>query len=171
MFIVNGIWSRGRLGPIWPSQPARWDAAACLSTMGESAGRCCRGSSMRFGRTRGAGRWSGGSSRWSSRRPCHETVMNDLCNAALRRIPTVLLLGLVIGLGIPASGWAQLVGKGLYVEVAKGTKLCSNTTLEQSKGALDPGKVFWRVSSHVRANGTQTVAAFVLERSEEHTSE
>lgn len=76
---------------------------------------------------------------------------------------TVLLLGLVIGLGIPASGWAQLVGKGQYVEVAKGTKLCSNTTLEQSKRALDPGKVFWRVSSHVRANGTQTVAAFVLE--------
>ena len=28
---------------------------------------------------------------------------------------------------------------------------------------LDPGKVFWKVSSNVRANGTQTVAAFVLE--------
>jgi hypothetical protein len=28
---------------------------------------------------------------------------------------------------------------------------------------LDPDKVFWRVTSKARANGTQTIAAFVLE--------
>lgn len=47
--------------------------------------------------------------------------------------------------------------------MAKGTKLCSNVILEKSKGALDPGKFFWRVTSNVRANGTQTIVAFVLE--------
>jgi len=73
------------------------------------------------------------------------------------------LLVLPIVIGLPASGFAQFVDKGKYVEVAKGTKLCSNVIMEQSKGALDPGKVFWRVTSKVRANGTQTVAAFVLE--------
>lgn len=88
--------------------------------------------------------------------------MNDAFNLSRWCLPAILS-GIVIGLGIPASGWAQPAGKGQYVEVAKGTKLCSNSTLEQSRGTLDPGKVFWRVSSNVRTNGTQTVTAFVLE--------
>lgn len=72
-------------------------------------------------------------------------------------------LVLAIVIGFPLSGFAQFVDKGEYVEVAKGTELCPNAILEQSKGMLDPEKLFWRVTSKVRANGTQTVAAFVLE--------
>ena len=73
------------------------------------------------------------------------------------------LLVLPIVMGFPLSSFAQFVDKGEYVVVAKGTKLCSNVILEKSKGALDPEKLFWRVTSNVRANGTQTIAAFVLE--------
>lgn len=70
---------------------------------------------------------------------------------------------LVIVIGWPVSGFAQVVEKGDYVTVPKGTKLCTNVIMERSKGKLDPGQVFWRVTSNARANGTQTVAAFVLE--------
>jgi hypothetical protein len=73
------------------------------------------------------------------------------------------LLVLAIVIGCPLSGFAQFVDKGEYVEVAKGTELCPNAILEKSKGMLDPENVYWRVTSKVRANGTQTVAAIVLE--------
>ena len=73
------------------------------------------------------------------------------------------LLVLAIVMGFPLSSFAEFVDKGEYVEVAKGTKLCSNVILEKSKGKLDPEKFFWRVTSSVRTNGTQTIAAFVLE--------
>lgn len=73
------------------------------------------------------------------------------------------VLGFLIAAGVPAAVLAQFVDKGAYVEVAKGTKLCSNVVLETSRGKLDSGKVFWRVTSNTRANGTQTVTAFVLE--------
>lgn len=73
------------------------------------------------------------------------------------------LLVFAIVIGFPLSGFAQFVDKGEYVEVAHGTKLCPNVILEKSKGRLDPENVYWRVTSKVRANGTQTVAAFVLE--------
>jgi hypothetical protein len=73
------------------------------------------------------------------------------------------LLVLPIVMGFPSSSFAQFVDKGEYVEVAKGTKLCANVILEKSKGKLDPEKFFWQVTSKVRANGTQTIAAFVLE--------
>jgi hypothetical protein len=75
----------------------------------------------------------------------------------------IYLVVLSIVIGLPLSGFAQFLDKGDYVEVAKGTKLCANLILEKSKGALDPGKVFWRVMSNMRANATQSVAAFVLE--------
>jgi hypothetical protein len=75
----------------------------------------------------------------------------------------VWLLALTIVIGLPLSGFAQFVDKGEYVEVAKGTKLCPNVILEKSKGMLDPENVYWRVTSKVRANGTQTVVAVVLE--------
>ena len=71
---------------------------------------------------------------------------------------------LLILIGFPASAFAQFIDKGDRVEVGKGTKLCSNVKMEQAKGSRDPGRVFWRVTSKMRANGTQTVAAFVLER-------
>jgi len=67
------------------------------------------------------------------------------------------LLILLIVVGFPALGFAQFLDKGDYVQVAIRTKLCSNAILEQSKGVLDPGQVFWRVTSHVRVNGTQSV--------------
>lgn len=73
------------------------------------------------------------------------------------------MLVLAIVVGYPLAGLAQFVDRGEFVEVAKGTKLCSNAILEQSKGIYDPENVYWRVSSKVRTNGTQTVAAFVLE--------
>ncbi len=75
----------------------------------------------------------------------------------------VYLLVFAIAIGSPMSGAAQFVDKGEDVEVAKGTKLCANVILEKSKGKLDPEKFFWQVTSKVRANGTQTIAAFVLE--------
>lgn len=73
------------------------------------------------------------------------------------------LLVVLIAAEVPAAAFAQFAERGEYVELAKGTKLCSNVILEQSKGVLDPGKVFWRVTSKARANGTQSVATFVLE--------
>ena len=73
------------------------------------------------------------------------------------------LVILAIVIGLPSSGFAQFVDKGEYVEVAQGTKLCPNVILEKSKGMLDPENVYWRVTSKARANGTQTVAAVILE--------
>jgi hypothetical protein len=73
------------------------------------------------------------------------------------------LLVLAIVIGYPLAGFAQFVDRGEFVEVAKGTKLCPNAVLEKSKGIFDPENVYWQVSSKVRANGTQTVAAFVRE--------
>ena len=75
----------------------------------------------------------------------------------------VSLLVFAIAIGSPMSGFAQFVDKGEYVEVAQGAKLCPNVILEKSKGRLDPEDVYWRVTSKVRANGTQTIATFVLE--------
>jgi hypothetical protein len=75
----------------------------------------------------------------------------------------VCLLVLVTVLGFPLTGLAQFVDKNESVEVAKGTRLCPNVILESSKGMLDPENLYWRVTSKVRASGTQTVTAFVLE--------
>lgn len=72
-------------------------------------------------------------------------------------------LVLAIALGFSSAGFAQFVDRGEYVEVSKGVKLCSNSPLDVKNGILDPEKRFWRVTSKRRANGTQTVSAFVLE--------
>ena len=73
------------------------------------------------------------------------------------------LLILSILITAPVSGLAQPVEKPMdksaYVQVKKGTMLCSNLKMQQARGTFDPGKVFWRVTSNVRANGTQTIAA------------
>ncbi len=74
----------------------------------------------------------------------------------------LLLLPLLIG--FPISGFAQFMDRGDHVEVAKGTKLCSNIKIENEKGSQEPGRVFWRVTSKMRSNGTQTVAAFTHEK-------
>lgn len=71
------------------------------------------------------------------------------------------LVALLFIIGLPVTGFAQLPHD--YVKVRKGASLCSNISMEQAKGALDPGKVSWRVTSNVRANGTQTVTAYMNE--------
>jgi len=75
-------------------------------------------------------------------------------------MPFVLLPVLI---GFPLSASAQFIDKGDRVEVGKGTRLCTNVKMEKAKGSRDPGRVFWRVTSKMRSNGTQTVAAFVYE--------
>jgi hypothetical protein len=75
----------------------------------------------------------------------------------------VWLVVLTIIMGLPLSGFAQFVDKGEYVEVAKGTELCRSVLPENLNGMLDSENRFWRVTSKARANGTQTVASFVLE--------
>jgi hypothetical protein len=77
---------------------------------------------------------------------------------------------LAIVIGFPLSGFAQFVDRGEYVEVSKGVKLCSDVTLDTSNGVLDPENRFWRVTSKARANGTQTVDAFILESSYDRKS-
>jgi hypothetical protein len=73
------------------------------------------------------------------------------------------LLVLPFVIGLPTSGFAQFIDRGDNVEVKKGTTLCSNVKMEQAKGAFYPEKIFWRVMSNMRANGTQTVAAIEYE--------
>ncbi|MBH0199762.1 MAG: hypothetical protein HP497_10135 [Nitrospira sp.] len=73
------------------------------------------------------------------------------------------MLVLAIVIGYPLAGFAQVVDKGEFVAMVKGTKLCANAILDKSKGIFDPENVYWRVSSKVRTNGTQTVAAIVIE--------
>lgn len=64
----------------------------------------------------------------------------------------------------PVFVFAQIIDKREHVEVMKGTRLCSNTTMEQAKGSIDPGRIFWKVTSQRRSNGTQTISAFIQER-------
>lgn len=73
----------------------------------------------------------------------------------------VLVLAGIIG--FPISGFAQFVDKGEYVVVARGTRLCASVAQGVPSAMLDPEKLFWRVASNVRANGTQAVAPFVFE--------
>jgi len=86
----------------------------------------------------------------------------------------IYLLVPAIIIGLPLSGFAQFVDRGEYVEVLKGVRLCSNAALNTSKdtsnGILDPDHRFWRVTSKVRANGTQAVDAFVIESSYDRKS-
>lgn len=75
----------------------------------------------------------------------------------------VYLVVPAIVIGFPVSAFPQFMGKGEYVEVAKGTKLCPNVILESSKRLYDSENLYWRVTSKARANGTQTVAVFIVE--------
>ena len=80
----------------------------------------------------------------------------------------VVIVAFVIGL--PLSGFAQMVDKGEYVQVSKGVRLCSVAGPDVSTWMLDPEDRFWRVTSKARANGTQTVDAFVFESSYDRES-
>ncbi len=74
------------------------------------------------------------------------------------------LLLVPILIGFPILGLAEFIDKGNNVEVKKGTKLCSNVKMDKAKGSVDPGRIFWRVTSNMRSNGTQTVTAFIHEK-------
>ena len=73
------------------------------------------------------------------------------------------LLVLLLLIGMPAAGLAQFSDKGGHVEVKKGTRLCSSSAVDGVRGTLNQRPIFWRVTSSMRANGTQTVSAIVHE--------
>ena len=75
----------------------------------------------------------------------------------------ILCLVSAMVIGLPAAGLAQFSNKGNNVEVAKGTRLCSSIAVEGVRGTLNQRPIFWRVTSPMRANGTQTVSALVHE--------
>ena len=74
----------------------------------------------------------------------------------------LLVFAMVIGL--PAVGLAQFSDKGDRVEVKKGTRLCSSIAVDGVQRIFDQQRIFWRVTSSMRANGTQSVSALVHER-------
>ena len=81
------------------------------------------------------------------------------------RFLQLLVSAMVIG--VPATGFAQFSDKGGHVEVKRGTILCSNISTESTegvRGVLDQNRIFWRVTSPMRGNGTQTVSALIHER-------
>lgn len=73
------------------------------------------------------------------------------------------LLVSAIVIGVPAAGLAQFRDKGDHVEVKKGTRLCSSIAVDAVRQTLNQRPIFWRVTSPIRANGTQTVSALVHE--------
>ena len=68
-----------------------------------------------------------------------------------------------IVIGVPTGGLAQFHDKGDRVEVRKGTRLCSSIGGDAGRDTLNRRPIFWRVTSPIRANGTQTVSALVHE--------
>lgn len=73
-----------------------------------------------------------------------------------------LLVSLMV-IGVPVAGLAQFSDKGDHVEVKKGTRLCSSNAVDGMKNTFDQRRIFWKVTSSMRANGTQAVSALVLE--------
>ena len=73
----------------------------------------------------------------------------------------LLLFAMVIGL--PAAGFAQFSDKGDHVEVKKGTALCSSFAVDGVSRTAVLRHIFWRVTSPMRVNGTQTVSALIHE--------
>ena len=69
----------------------------------------------------------------------------------------------VIVIGLPAAGFAQFSDKGDHVEVKNGTNLCSSIPVEGTPRTPGLRRIFWRVTSPMRVNGTQTVSALVHE--------
>jgi hypothetical protein len=65
--------------------------------------------------------------------------------------------------GAPTATLAQISDKGDHVVVTKGTRLCSSIAVDGVRGTLNQRPIFWKVTSPIRANGTQTVSALVHE--------
>jgi hypothetical protein len=78
------------------------------------------------------------------------------------RIFLYLLVSAMV-IGVPAAGLAQFSDKGEHVEVKKGTRLCSSIAVDGVPRTADLRGIFWRVTSPMRVNGTQTVSALVHE--------
>ena len=74
------------------------------------------------------------------------------------------LLVVALVMGVPTAGLAQFRDNGDRVEVKKGTLLCSSVAVDGLRGTLNQRSIFWRVTSPIRANGTQTVSALVHEK-------
>jgi hypothetical protein len=125
--------------------------------MSAARASAARGFMFSLNRSRPAMRQAG--SLWS------RATSAQISSRSFKEVKHMMMYPLVfaIVIGLPVSGAAQFVNKGGYVEVKKGTLLCANVTMEQAKGALDPGRVFWKVTSLMRANRTQTVAAMFRE--------
>ena len=75
----------------------------------------------------------------------------------------LLVATMVLVIGVPAAGFAQFSDKADHVELKKGTRLCSSIAFAGIRGTFDQRRIFWRVTSPMRVNGTQTVSAFVQE--------
>jgi hypothetical protein len=90
-----------------------------------------------------------------------ESILNPIVKEASQMLRHLLVLPILIGL--PISGFAKFSDKGEYVEVKKGTKLCSNVEREREKGSQYPGREFWIVTSNMRSNHTQTVESLTQE--------
>src|ERR1041385_3704474 len=78
-------------------------------------------------------------------------------------VKTLQLLVSTMVIALPAAGLAQFSDKGDHVEVKKGTRLCSSIAVEGIPRTADLRRIFWRVTSPMRVNGTQTVSARVHE--------
>lgn len=77
------------------------------------------------------------------------------------RFLQLLVSAMVIGL--PAAGLAQFRDKGDHVEVREGTRLCSSIAVDGAPRTAGLRRIFWRVTSPMRVNGTQTVSARIRE--------
>ena len=75
----------------------------------------------------------------------------------------LLVSTMVLVSGVPAAGFAHHIDKTDHVELKKGTRLCSNIANAGIRGTFDERRIFWKVTSPMRVNGTQTVSAFVQE--------
>ena len=73
----------------------------------------------------------------------------------------VLVSAIVIA--APTAVLAHFNDKGDHVEVKKGTRLCSSIAVDGVRGTLNQRPIFWKVTSPIRLNGTQTVSALVHE--------
>jgi hypothetical protein len=62
-------------------------------------------------------------------------------------------------IGLPAAGLAQFRDKSDHVEV----RLYSSIAVDEAPRTAGLRRIFWRVTSPMRVNGTQTVSALIRE--------
>jgi len=83
-------------------------------------------------------------------------ALNQKWRCVMLKFLHLLVSAMVIG--VPAAGLAQFNDKGDHVEVKKGTRLCSSIPVDGVRGTLNQRPIFWKVTSPIRANGTQAVS-------------